>query len=76
MGCFILTGSAQPADDVTRHSGAGRVSRVRMRPMPLAESGESDGSASLGSLLDGGACEAAATEVTVPDIADLLCRGG
>ena len=36
-GCFILTGSAQPPDDITRHSGAGRVRRVRMRPMSLAE---------------------------------------
>lgn len=76
VGCFILTGSAQPADDVTLHSGAGRVSRVRMRPMSLAESGESDGSVSLGSLLDGGQCEAAASEITVPDIAEVLCRGG
>lgn len=76
VGCFILTGSAQPADDVTLHSGAGRVSRVRMRPMSLAESGESDGSVSLGSLLDGGRCEAAASEMTVPEIAEVLCRGG
>lgn len=76
VGCFILTGSAQPADDVTLHSGAGRVSRVRMRPMSLAESGESDGSVSLGSLLDGGQCEAAASEMTVPEIAEVLCRGG
>lgn len=76
VGCFILTGSAQPADDVTLHSGAGRVSRVRMRPMSLAESGESDGSVSLGSLLDGGQCEAAASEISVPDIAEVLCRGG
>ncbi|MDE0133460.1 MAG: DUF4143 domain-containing protein [Acidimicrobiaceae bacterium] len=76
MGCLILTGSAQPADDVTRHSGAGRVRRVRMRPMSLLESGESDGSVSLGSLLDGESCDAAASDVTVPDIAELLCRGG
>lgn len=36
-GQFILTGSATLADDVTRHSGAGRVIRVRMRPMTLSE---------------------------------------
>lgn len=76
VGCFILTGSAQPADGDTLHSGAGRVSRVRMRPMSLTESGESDGSVSLGSLLDGGQCEAAAPEMTVPDVAEVLCRGG
>ena len=40
-GQFILTGSADPPDDITRHSGAGRVLRVRMRPMSLFESGES-----------------------------------
>ena len=27
-GQFILTGSALPADDVTRHSGAGRFARI------------------------------------------------
>ena len=31
-GHFILTGSAVPPDDITRHTGAGRVSRLRMRP--------------------------------------------
>lgn len=76
VGCFILTGSAQPPDDITRHSGAGRVRRVRMRPMSLAESGESDASVSLGSLLDREPCDAAAPSVTVPEIAELLCRGG
>ena len=76
VGCFILTGSARPLDEVTRHSGAGRVRRVRMRPMSLAESGESDGSVSLGALLEGGGCEAPASAVTVPDLAEILCRGG
>ena len=76
VGCFILTGSAQPPDDITRHSGAGRVRRVRMRPMSLAESGESDASVPLGSLLDGETCDAAASAVSVPEIAELLCRGG
>ena len=52
-GQFILTGSADPPDDITRHSGAGRIMRVRMRPMSLYESGESDGRVSLGGLLDG-----------------------
>ena len=60
-GRFILTGSAVPADDTTRHSGAGRIRRVRMRPMSLFESGESTGEVSLGTLLDGGACTAGPT---------------
>lgn len=75
-GCFILTGSAQPRDDITRHSGAGRVRRVRMRPMSLAESGQSDGRVSLGALLDGGPCDAPAPPVTVPEMAEIVCRGG
>lgn len=32
-GRFILTGSAVPADDVTRHTGAGRFLRLRQRTM-------------------------------------------
>ena len=32
-GRFTLTGSAVPADDVTRHTGAGRFLRLRQRTM-------------------------------------------
>ena len=52
-GQLILTGSAVPADDVTRHTGAGRFTRLRMRPMSLFESGHSTGAISLRGLLDG-----------------------
>lgn len=37
LGQFILTGSAVPADDVTRHSGAGRFLRLRQRTMAWHE---------------------------------------
>ena len=37
FGQFILTGSAVPADDITRHTGAGRVVRVRERTMTWSE---------------------------------------
>ena len=36
-GQFILTGSSSPTDNITRHSGAGRFGRVRMRPLSLSE---------------------------------------
>ena len=49
-GQFILTGSAVPSDNVTAHTGTGRISRLLMRPMSLFESGESDGSVSLSGL--------------------------
>lgn len=58
-GQFILAGSAVPADDSSRHSGAGRVSRLRMRPMSLFESGLSDGAISLDEALNGGAVKSA-----------------
>ena len=75
-GQFILTGSADPPDDITRHSGAGRIMRVRMRPMSLYESGESDGGVSLAGLLDGDRCAAADTGLSLGDVLALACRGG
>ena len=47
VGQFILTGSAVPTDDLTRHVGSGRFVRLRMRPMTLAEAGHSTGSVSF-----------------------------
>lgn len=38
-GQFILTGSATPRDDITRHSGAGRFARIELRTLSLAETG-------------------------------------
>ncbi|MBI5504964.1 MAG: AAA family ATPase [Deltaproteobacteria bacterium] len=52
-GHFILTGSSVPSDDETRHVGAGRFLRLRMRPTTLAESGHSPGEVSLAALLRG-----------------------
>lgn len=49
---FLLTGSANPANPST-HSGAGRIVRVRMRPMSLAERGVDVPSVSLRALLQG-----------------------
>jgi len=51
-GQFILTGSAAPPEDDSRHPGTGRITRVRMRPMSLFESRESNGSVSLNSLFE------------------------
>ncbi|WP_419947021.1 ATP-binding protein [Candidatus Poriferisodalis sp.] len=75
-GQFILTGSADPPDDITRHSGAGRLLRVRMRPMSLFESGESDGSISLAGLFLGERCSAADSGHRLGDIVETACRGG
>lgn len=76
FGHFILTGSQNPPDDVTEHSGAGRVARVRMRPMSLWESGDSTGEVSLAALIAGGRCRSDDAEQTISNIASLICRGG
>jgi hypothetical protein len=75
-GQFVLTGSAVPSDDATRHSGAGRFSRLRMRPMTLAEAGRSTGDASLAALLAGEAPRAADPGLDIRDIASLVAIGG
>ena len=75
-GRFILTGSAVPADDITRHSGAGRVARVRMRPMSLFETGESTGEVPLDALLEGAPVGARRPDTDFRDILEALCRGG
>jgi predicted AAA+ superfamily ATPase len=75
-GQFILAGSAVPADDATRHSGAGRISRLRMRPMSLFESGLSNGSISLRELLEGGMANSHDRGITLTDLAEAIVRGG
>src|SRR3954454_21136796 len=74
-GQFILAGSAVPADDATRHSGAGRISRLRMRPMSLFESGVSDGSISLRELMAGGKVSSS-NSIELPEMAEAVSRGG
>ena len=75
-GQFILTGSATPSDDTTRHSGAGRITRLRMRPMSLFELGQSDGTVSLARLLDGEPMTGAKSDLTIPEIATAAAVGG
>lgn len=76
VGQFILTGSAVPADNVTAHTGTGRISRMMMRPMSLFESNESNGSVSLGSLFAGNLDIESMSELSIEKIAFALCRGG
>ena len=75
-GQFILTGSAVPADDVTRHIGAGRFVRLRMRPLSLYESGRSSGKISLRRLLDGAEQRAPQSALSIAEVAELVCAGG
>ena len=80
-GQFLLTGSAVPLSEEEReklhHTGTGRITTLRMRPMSLYESGESNGTVSLRHLFEN-APEAifAENSLRIEDVAFLMCRGG
>lgn len=76
-GQFILTGSAVPPEtDEIWHSGTGRFARIKMRPMSLWESGDSDGKVSLEALFKNNVEAVAFEGKNLEDIAYLVCRGG
>ena len=77
-GSYILTGSTAPsreAKERVHHSGAGRIGRLRMRPMSLFEMGLSNGNVSLSGLFDG-IFEQSEEETGLDVLADYVCRGG
>lgn len=79
-GQFILTGSSVPLTEEDRkkiiHTGTGRIARLRMRTMSLWESGDSNGSVSLGNLFGRSGQVAASNPLDINDMAYLTCRGG
>lgn len=79
-GQFILTGSAVPPPKEKmemKHSGAGRISWLTMRPMTLWESSDSTGDVSLGNLfLNSDMTVRGVNGLKLSDIAFLSCRGG
>ena len=75
-GQFILTGSATPNHKGILHSGAGRIARLRMRPMSLYESGDSTGRISLDELCHDEMKPAMTGEVDLRKIIEYIIRGG
>lgn len=75
-GQFIMTGSAVPVDNLTSHTGTGRISRLRMRPMSLFESLDSTGSVSLADLFAGAEDLAGINPMEIEKLAELITRGG
>ena len=75
-GQFILTGSATPKRKGILHSGAGRIGKLRMRPMSLFESGDSTGSISFEELCNGTIEPTMTGEVELAKLALLAVRGG
>ena len=75
-GQFILTGSATPKRKGILHSGAGRIGKLRMRPMSLYESGDSSGKVSLQELCTGKLSPVITGDVDLRTLARLTVRGG
>lgn len=76
-GLFILTGSAKPVDfSKLSHTGTGRVGWIKMRPMSLWESGDSNGTVSLAQLFQSPLTATNANDLRLHDICYLICRGG
>ena len=77
-GLFILTGSTSVEDDKIMHSGVGRISRMKMYPMSLFESRESNGKISLKALFDNPTLEidGISSELSIENLVFAACRGG
>ena len=75
-GLFILTGSSTPNHKGILHSGAGRIARIRMRPMSLYESGDSSGKVSLEELCADRMESVMTGEVRLTDLIGYILRGG
>ena len=82
-GAWILTGSSSPKKRAAKdddgedrqHSGAGRIGRIRMAPMSLAESGDSKATVSLAALFEGDFRPDTCAKDTLR-LVELACRGG
>lgn len=76
-GQFILTGSSVPVDSsLLTHSGTGRFTWIKMRPMSLFESEESTGEVSLSTLFSNPKEISGINKLNFDDLAFLICRGG
>jgi len=75
-GRFILTGSTKPRISDVAHSGAGRIARIRMRPMSLFETGVSTGNVSLTDILAGNDIKPSVNEIGLMELIEITCRGG
>ena len=75
-GQFILTGSSRPADEITRHTGAGRIARLHLRTMSLFEQEISNGSVSLQDALNSESIASDRPRASFDDVVDAVCKGG
>lgn len=75
-GMFILTGSANPTENVKLHSGAGRFTVVQMDTMTWQELGYSSGTVKLSNLLHGEVSDYYEPAISLDFIIEKICIGG
>ena len=75
-GQFILTGSASPSNDLSTHTGAGRIARLTLRTMSLSESNDSIKAVIFNDLFLKEAEIGGLGGVELIDYANLIVRGG
>jgi predicted AAA+ superfamily ATPase len=75
-GVFILTGSANPPENVRLHSGAGRFTVLQMDTMTWQELGYSSGMVKLSDLLKGTIFDYYEPAISLEDIIERICIGG
>lgn len=74
-GLYLLTGSFS-SDVVIPHTGTMRISTLKMYPMSLYESGESNGQISLLELFNAKKLPDAKSDLTFDRLIFAICRGG
>lgn len=77
-GQFILTGSNSVDKEKTKHSGTGRIVKMKMLPMSLWESKESTGEVSIAELFNNPEydIDGKKSKMTVENLIFAACRGG
>ena len=77
-GLFILTGSTSVDDKNIMHTGTGRIARMKMYPMSLYESGESNGQISLRALFQDALLDidGVSSQLSIEQLIFAACRGG
>ena len=75
-GQFILTGSSNPDEEATLHSGAGRFINLTMRTMSWQEMGYADGYVSIEDLFRGKPIDPKEYKLDIRTIIDRLVVGG
>jgi len=76
FGKYILTGSVTPPRESYKHSGAGRIAIIRMRPMTLFESSDSAGLVSLADVFSNKKIKPFTADIDLAHLIDITIRGG